>query len=212
MPPAHPSFGDQIPANSAVIALHLRDLNQFFNSMDPSPFHEKELNDEAEEYIVEGVKELSGKTPATIVVYLSAPVGLPDEARVLGEAIRAHFARRAQVHRRQQRELLRRGLINLIIGSVLLVASVIVGDAVTRRTGHGPFATVLSQSLVIGGWVAMSRPVEILLYDWWLIRRDRKIHERLGQIPVRIVYTGTAASGVRAAAGSPEHASGSRSV
>ncbi len=35
-----------------TISLKLRDMNQLFNSMDPSPFIEKDLDDDAEEFIV----------------------------------------------------------------------------------------------------------------------------------------------------------------
>ena len=51
-------------------------------------------------------------------------------------------------------------------------------------------AQVISESLVIGGWVAMWRPLEIFLYDWWPIRNERRIYDRLSRMPVRIVCTG----------------------
>ena len=35
-----------------TISLKLRDVHQLFNSMDPSPFIEKDLDDDAEEFIV----------------------------------------------------------------------------------------------------------------------------------------------------------------
>ncbi len=37
-----------------TIRLKLRDVHQLFNSMDPSPFIEKDLDDDAEEFIVAG--------------------------------------------------------------------------------------------------------------------------------------------------------------
>lgn len=40
------------PAHSRSISVKLRDINQLFNSMDPSPFIEKDLDDKAEEFIV----------------------------------------------------------------------------------------------------------------------------------------------------------------
>ena len=42
---------------------------------------------------------------------------------------------------------------------------------------------------MIGGWVAMWRPMEIFLYDWWPIRADGKLYDRLSVMPVRIAYT-----------------------
>ena len=40
-----------------TISLKLRDVNQLFNSMDPSPFIEKDLDDDAEEFIVTWAQE-----------------------------------------------------------------------------------------------------------------------------------------------------------
>ena len=39
-------------AHPHSISLKLRDMSQLFNSMDPSPFIEKDLDDDAEEFIV----------------------------------------------------------------------------------------------------------------------------------------------------------------
>jgi hypothetical protein len=41
---------------------------------------------------------------------------------------------------------------------------------------------------VIGGWVAMWRPLEIFLYDWWPIQAERKLFDRLSIMPVRITF------------------------
>lgn len=40
-----------------TIRLRLRDMSQLFNSMDPSPFIEKDLDDDAEEFIVSWAQE-----------------------------------------------------------------------------------------------------------------------------------------------------------
>jgi hypothetical protein len=183
------SSDDRIPSEPGKIEVRISDLAQLFNSMDPSPFHEKDLDRNAEEYIVDAARRLKHEPDVTLRVYLDKPVGLPDEQRVLGNAIRVHFARRSQLARRRLRELLRRGWMNLIIGLSLLTASVIVGESMARRSGNGPFATVLRESLLIGGWVAMSRPMEILLYDWWAVRSEQRAFDRLSRIKVLLTYT-----------------------
>jgi len=53
---------------------------------------------------------------------------------------------------------------------------------------------ILHEGLLIGGWVAMWRPLEIFLYDWWPIRADWKLFDRLAAMPVRIAYTNDATS------------------
>jgi hypothetical protein len=48
------------------------------------------------------------------------------------------------------------------------------------------FGRILDESLLIVGWVAMWRPLEIFLYDWWPIRAEARLFERLATMPVRV--------------------------
>jgi len=45
---------------------------------------------------------------------------------------------------------------------------------------------VIAESLVIMGWVAMWRPAEIWLYEWWPIRARRRLLQRLAAAPVTV--------------------------
>ncbi len=53
-----------------TISLKLRDMNQLFNSMDPSPFIEKDLDDDAAEFIASWAQEFSPKAPIKLRIYL----------------------------------------------------------------------------------------------------------------------------------------------
>ena len=57
LPRLEPS-GDQGVAGCRIIEMHLREMSQLFDSLDHSPFREKDLDRNAEEYIVESLKEL----------------------------------------------------------------------------------------------------------------------------------------------------------
>ena len=120
-------------------------------------------------------------------MHLDQPAGTPQAQEVLEQAIRAHFARRSEASRRRLRQLFRRGRISLAIGLVCLGASLLAGEAVAGRMEPQPLATVLRESLLIGGWVAMWRPLEIFLYEWWPILDKRRFHDRLSRMAVRIV-------------------------
>lgn len=191
----NPCSGDQLPEGCSVVELHLRTLTQLFDSLDPSPFHEKDLNSDAEEYIVGSVQEQPTTGPSALVLYIDRPAGLPNEGRVVGEAIRVHFARRAQLLRRDLRQLIRRGWISLGIGLTFLAAVFLISQTVGRLMGESAMATLLREGLLIVGWVAMWRPLEIFLYDWWPLLGKIRFHDRLSRINVRIVYTGSGPTG-----------------
>src|ERR1017187_7818527 len=59
------------PVHSHSISLKLRDLNQLFNSMDPSPFIEKDLDDRAEEFIVGWAQEFPPDAHVRLRVHLT---------------------------------------------------------------------------------------------------------------------------------------------
>ena len=48
------------------------------------------------------------------------------------------------------------------------------------------------EGLLIGGWVAMWRPLEVFLYDWWPISAEARMFDRLAAMPVRLTYAPTA--------------------
>jgi hypothetical protein len=47
-----------INAEPALIRIQLHDIEQLFNTMDPSPFHEKDLDADAAEFILSWAEEL----------------------------------------------------------------------------------------------------------------------------------------------------------
>ncbi|MCK6440823.1 MAG: hypothetical protein L6Q71_11575, partial [Planctomycetes bacterium] len=51
----------------------------------------------------------------------------------------------------------------------------------------GSTGRILSESFIIIGWVAMWRPLEIFLYDWWPLRATERLFERLSRIDVEVI-------------------------
>jgi hypothetical protein len=120
-------------------------------------------------------------------VRLNRGAGPPGEPAALREAIRDYFSHRALVTRRRLRELFRRGRISLLIGLAALAVLTFLGDFIVKAM-RGHVADLLHESLLIGGWVAMWRPMEVFLYDWWPIRAEARLYDRLSAMPVRIAY------------------------
>ncbi len=189
---------DKGKRDCSFIEVHLRELNQLFDGLDPSPFREKDLDGNAEEYIVESVKELPARGPCRLLIHVDRPTSLSDE-RVVGDAIRVHFARRSKLLRRDLRRLLRRGLISLGIGVAFLAVFFILAQVLNRLMGDSGLATLFREGLIIVGWVAMWRPLEIFLYDWWPIVGQRRLYDRLSRVGVRIVQAGLASISTPAA-------------
>ena len=170
--------------NSNQIEVRLRELSQLFNSMDPSPFIDRDLDADAEEFIVSWAREMPHKAELELVIHLSTRPE-PDRAAGTEEAVRHYFVSRGEVKHRELRLLLRRGRFSMLIGLLFLAGCFGLGELVQRATS-GPWKEFMLLGLHIVGWVAMWRPLEVFLYDWWPIRSDQRLLERLARMKVRL--------------------------
>ena len=190
MPPQpRSSAGDALPQRCQVIEVRVAELRQLFNAIDPSPFRQRDLDPRAEQFIVDWASDLPADKPWALVVHLDRPAGRADEAATLRDAIHEYFGQRVVAARRRLRELFRRGRISLVIALVFLTASIAIGDALAGYFEKSRIGDVIREGFLIGGWVAMWRPLEVFLYDWWPIRAEGRLLQRLSAMPVRIEYT-----------------------
>src|ERR1700687_3242040 len=185
------SAGDPIPPKCSLIEVHVGELKQLFNAIDPSPFRDKDLDPKAEEFIVGWAKELPRDATLALVVDLDREAGLPDEAAVLRGAIHEFFSQRAQAYGRRLRELFRVGRTSLVIGLVALALAIALGGFLAALMKGSRIGEIVRERLTIGGWVSMWRPLEMFWYDWCAIRSEARLSERLAAMPVRIRYATT---------------------
>jgi len=117
VPTGPASAGNTIPKACPIIEVRVSELRQLFNAIDPSPFHERDLD--------------------------LAFLGL----------------------------------------------SIAVGDAVASYLRESHLSGVLREGFLRGGWVAMWRPLEVFPHDWWPMRAEARLFDRLSAMPVRIEYS-----------------------
>ena len=136
----------------------LGELRQLFNAIDPSPFHQRDLDPKAEELILGWAEDLPRDTPVALAVIVDragrAGPTATSSARRSASTSRAGRA----AARRRLRELFRRGRISLAIGLAFLGASIAIGDAVANLAPASQLAGILRESFLIGGSVAMWSP------------------------------------------------------
>jgi hypothetical protein len=76
------------------IEVNLNRLSQLFNSLDPSPFHERDLDQDAEDYIVGSAEEAPRQHPLRLVIHLPAGQLPHTGAPGLAMSIHHYFAYR----------------------------------------------------------------------------------------------------------------------
>jgi hypothetical protein len=167
------------------IELHLGELSQLFNSMDPTPFHHKDLDRDAEDFIESWALEAPQASRFHITVHL-AQMPADDPTELVTEAIHNYFSFKAQQSRRAGAILLREGRVALLIGMAFLSTCLLVADLLTPLA-EGTFLRILREGLTIVGWVAMWRPMQVFLYEWWPILRRSRVYRHLGRAHVRVL-------------------------
>jgi hypothetical protein len=182
------SFGSPSPRpkRENTIEVNLQDLKQFFNTMDPSPFHQKDLDADLEEFIVSWATEYPLHEPIRLVVHLQNRSPGIDLQTVIERALHNYFAYKTDLNHREFKLLLREGRLSLIIGLSFLAVCLSGAQMATRF--NIPGASIVEASLTIAGWVAMWHPMDIYLYGWWPLRRAGKVYRKLSTIPVEVRY------------------------
>ena len=138
-----------------------------------------------------GSSELHADLPLSLLVHVDREAAAADEVAVLQVAVREFFKQRAAVTRRRLRQLLRVGRTSLLIGVAAVAVSIALGDLIGKLVSDDRLDGVLRESLLIGGWVAMWRPLEVFLYDWWPIRAEARLFDRLSEMQVQVVPANT---------------------
>jgi hypothetical protein len=98
-------MAEQWPPAADAIEVRIEDIAQLFESLDPVPFHEKDLKKEAEEFIVSWAREFPSNQPLAILVRIPKTQASSLDARELSAAVNRYFRHRAQVISLDRNEL-----------------------------------------------------------------------------------------------------------
>lgn len=170
---------------TGLIEVNLTELNQLFNSLDPSPFHERDLDHDAEEFIVSWAQEHAQQHELKLVVHLTRPpTDIGDAQKLVADSIAHYFEYRAEMTLRDFKRLMREGRASLLIGLLFLGACQFAATLLTPSAAD--WQSVVREGLTIIGWVAMWKPLEIYLYRWWPLLTLRKLYQRLSRMPVEV--------------------------
>lgn len=174
-------------ASAHHLELRVLELTQLFNSMDPTPFHNKALDREAEAFIESWARGFTPKCPLHLTLHLKNMPLDGDPTSLLTEAVHNHFAEKATLVRRDLSDLFWQGRISLLIGLAFVALCLLAADAI-GQLGTSTARTIARESLTIVGWVAMWRPMQLFLYDWWPLARRIGTYRALAQSHIKVVH------------------------
>ncbi len=177
---------EMLTGSDNVIQVRIEKLAQLFSSLDPFPFRERDLDKDAEEFIVDWARELRSTRPIAIVIHLPAMEAAAADAVDLCTAINRYFDYRAGIISLDLNELFRIGRRSLAIGLVVLAGCFIANHLVSGFVESSNLGKFIQEGLIILGWVANWKPIENFLYDWWPLAKRRDLYRNLARASVQL--------------------------
>jgi hypothetical protein len=168
------------PSGSATVSIHVRDQAQLFNSLDPSPFWDRDLDRDAARFIEEEFAEKGNADAWHLHVHVHEGEVLPAH---LQQAVESYYSRLAGTARRELHEHLKLGQLALVAGVAIFLLSMGLRHVLQDMMN---LPHILDEGLIILAWLALWRPTEVLMYEWVPLYRKRRLYERLAGIRVAI--------------------------
>lgn len=164
------------------IDVRVRSIEQIFDNRDPMPFLERDLDDEVAQYLTECATDI-GREPLRVAFW--SETSSLDEAAVQ-KAFRNHFDYELGRARRRVRASARSARNGFFIGIALMVVLRVISEVFVMQLSPGDARRILHEGLVIVSWVALWRPIDLVLYDFWPVRERRQIIEQLRDAEVSL--------------------------
>lgn len=172
-------------AADAVIRIRRRALEDLFVAFDPSPVERRDLDPAIEAFIVESALDAPARAPIRIAIALPPAEAVRVPPVAVEAAIRNHFTYLRDRESGRLKRLWRDGRQALAVGLAFLAACVAIGRA-AMALAPGGLGAFIAEGLVIAGWVANWRPLEIFLYDWRPVKRLRDLYGRIAAAEVTL--------------------------
>jgi hypothetical protein len=167
--------------DASVIDVRVHRVEQLFDNRDPAPFRERDLEPELSDYLLEAGEDLLDEPRFQVVFWVDEPAAKEE----IAQAYRAHFEDRIHHLKRRRARVRRTAQLGLLFAACSLIALLSVAQLVGSSV-PGFLGAALREGLIVSGWVLLWRPMEMLVYDWIPVRRDRRIAARLLEAEVDV--------------------------
>ncbi len=168
-----------------LIKVSLRDVNQLFNSMDPSPFEEQDIDADAEAFIESWAFEYPSVATLSLEIIVEQEPSPTKNIEFINKAIHNFYKHKAEIKGREFRQLMREGRVALLVGFFFLGLCFLASELLGKLDSQ-TFARFLGEGLLIVGWVSMWKPIQIYLYDWWPLLRKARIYAKMSRMKISL--------------------------
>ena len=144
------------------IDIRLRTADQLFDGRDPAPFRERDLDEDAVEYVLGAFQELPPKDRVKIVLWLAAESAPAISTETIVEAVHSHFAYEIDRLQRRIREHVRQGQLALGMGLAFLTMFLTLAE-LTSLMPPGTFQQILREGQKLDAILRARQPRGLLI-------------------------------------------------
>lgn len=164
------------------VDVSVREFKQLYDSRDPSPFHERDLDENLGRYLIMSCEEIDEGEPVKVVINSPQLLSEQQQQHDFILAFHQYFEHEVRAVDNELKNLFRQGRVSFLFGLIFLIICVFL--AIQFAGDMKIFNRVIYEGLIIMGWVALWKPINIFLYEWWPYRRKMRVYKRLAEISI----------------------------
>lgn len=170
--------------NICYIDVQLENYRDAYSDWDFSPFTNRDLDDDLNEYLLECSSEIPRKVDIVIIFHiLNESKDHSREMRSI-EGMHNYFRYKIRKLVNQRIRLLKRTVTFLFIGTILLL----IGNIFSRITSSAIAYTLISEGFYIGAWVMIWEMFSIWFFNVRELTYIIKHYRRLSETPIQFRY------------------------
>lgn len=171
----------------SLIEVRVKDPLQLFDSRDPAPFRDRDLDDDFVSYIISSAREFGSKIQLKIAIYIEHLEDSELSATSIREAIQTYFAYQVELQRLDLKSFLKRSQLYLFIGIVILFVCLSAAENIDASSLTG-VSGILREGLMIFGWVSLWKPIELILFDWYPLYQKIRLYKKLEETETEVLF------------------------
>lgn len=173
---------------TSLLSLRVASVDAIFDSRDAHDLPVRRIDSDWLEYVLEVMDDQPSKGSIDLSLLMKSDTLSGWNSQDVVDSLRRELSRRESFLTLKLRENFKLGRTSLILGLFVLVFFILL-SVISSKIFSGTLRDVFHEGFMIIGWVALWRPVEILLYDWWPITQERRKIRRLlaGKVTVETV-------------------------
>lgn len=169
-----------------VVSIKISSWDDVFDSWDPESQSLGRLDHDWLQYVLARMEHLPSRDRIRLVLQADSKQLSQHSAQLVSDGIRHGLEKRREILTRRLRDNFKMGRKTFALGILILIFFMTL-SVLSQRLNLGSFQELFHEGFMIIGWVALWRPVETLLYDWWPIVAERKNVRRLLAGPITLV-------------------------